>query len=106
MKLNGKTIVITGASSGIGKALKEYFSTDNTVISLSRSATVPDIACDLNSDISICAAAKQIIERYGKVDVLINNAGYGLYGSATSRSSGNSPQTSPERFCLRKNCSP
>lgn len=82
MKFTGKTIIITGASSGIGKRLKEYFGKENTVVSLSRSAVYPDIPCDLSDDESINAAAEEIKTRFGKVDVLINNAGYGLYGAA------------------------
>lgn len=82
MKFIGKIIIITGASSGIGKRLKEYFGQENTVISLSRSSVYPDIACDLSDDESINAAAEEIKKRFGKVDVLVNNAGYGLYGAA------------------------
>ena len=82
MKFIGKIIIITGASSGIGKRLKEYFGQENTVISLSRSSVYPDIACNLSDDESINAAAEEIKKRFGKVDVLVNNAGYGLYGAA------------------------
>ena len=37
MEFTGKTIVITGASSGIGKKLKQFFEKQNTVVSLSLS---------------------------------------------------------------------
>ena len=82
MDFTGKTIVITGASSGIGKKLKQFFEKQNTVVSLSRSAEYPDIKCDLSSNDDIVAAAEEIKRRFSKVDVLINNAGYGLYGAS------------------------
>ena len=79
MDFTGKTIVITGASSGIGKKLKQFFEKQNTVVSLSRSAEYPDIKCDLSSNDDIVAAAEEIKRRFSKVDVLINNAGYGFF---------------------------
>lgn len=82
MKIRGKIIVITGASSGIGKSLKSRFEKENTVVSVSRSANFPDIACDLSDAEQVERAAEQIKQRFGRVDVLINNAGYGLYGAA------------------------
>ena len=57
MKIRGKIIVITGASSGIGKSLKSRFEKENTVVSVSRSANFPDIACDLSDAEQVeCAA--------------------------------------------------
>lgn len=87
MKIHGKIIVVTGASSGIGKRIKEYFESDNTVVSLSRSSEQPDIKCDLSDVKSVEAAAAEIKSRFGRVDVLINNAGYGLYGAAENLTS-------------------
>jgi len=81
MKTTGKVIVITGGSSGIGKRLVEFFREGNSVISLSRSDSFPNIKCDLSDTSQILAAAEEIKSRFGKVDVLINNAGYGLYGA-------------------------
>ena len=86
-----KTILITGASSGIGKATAKYFQERGwNVVATMRS---PDKETELNqldnvlvtrldvtdSD-SITAAVQATIEKFGKIDVLLNNAGYGAYG--------------------------
>ena len=79
--MKDKIIVISGSSSGIGKYLMSYYGSDNTVIGLCRSGGENSIVCDISSISDIENAVSQIKEKYGKVDVLINNAGYGLTGA-------------------------
>ena len=79
--MQDKIIVITGSSSGIGKFLLEYFSKDNTVVGLCRSGGENAIVCDISSNADLDNAVNIIKEKYGRVDVLINNAGYGLTGA-------------------------
>lgn len=87
----GKTILITGASSGIGKATALYFQKQGwNVIATMRS---PEKERELNTldnvqleklDVldltSIEQAIANSIFKFGKIDVLVNNAGYGAYG--------------------------
>lgn len=90
-----KTILITGASSGIGKATAKYFQQQGwNVIATMRSPeketelTALDNVLVTRLDVldhdSIEAAVKQGIERFGRIDVLLNNAGYGAYGPLES----------------------
>ena len=90
-----KTILITGASSGIGKATAIYFQKQGwNVIATMRS---PEKETELNAlehvqleklDVldlgSIDQAIKNGISKFGKIDALINNAGYGAYGPLES----------------------
>lgn len=82
-----RVIVITGAGEGLGRALARRFAKDGeTVVALGRTVSKveavaaelgePAIAlqCDISSPDSVRTAFARIAERFGKIDVLINNA--------------------------------
>ncbi|MEJ0031355.1 MAG: SDR family NAD(P)-dependent oxidoreductase [Bacteroidota bacterium] len=89
--MRDRVIIITGGSSGIGKALAERFGREGAklVITGRRKAVLEDAASDLRqlgievipvvADASVeadCANVVDIaIRQYGKIDVLVNNAG-------------------------------
>jgi NAD(P)-dependent dehydrogenase (short-subunit alcohol dehydrogenase family) len=84
------TWLITGCSTGLGRALAEAVigSGHNTVVSARDVAKVADladvapdrvlaVALDVTDPQQVASAAQQAEERFGGVDVLVNNAGYG-----------------------------
>ena len=94
-----KSVLITGASSGIGRAsalllAEKGYQVAATSRSIGRLAglrreaeRIGSIHCvelDVDSDRSVSEATASVIEAYGRVDVLVNNAGYGLWGPVQS----------------------
>lgn len=76
------TVVISGCTSGIGKRLCElYRARGDNVIGLARSAVGDDIAVDVTAYDEVKAAVDGIAEKYGRIDVVIANAGGGLSGA-------------------------
>ena len=82
-----KVIFITGASSGIGKAIGEFLHAKGyTVYGTSRNpervvgSVFPLIALDVRNAESIKAAVAEVIAKAGTIDVLVNNAGVGITG--------------------------
>ena len=88
-KLKNKVVVITGASSGIGRAAAELFEERGaTVVCLAR-RTVPDFYCistDVADEHAVFSAVKEIEERFGRIDILVNNAGMGISGAVEDTS--------------------
>lgn len=87
-----KTVLITGASSGFGRSAAELFHTNGwNVIATMRSPenetalnTLSDVLVtkiDVTDSTSIKTAIAQGIEKFGAIDVLVNNAGYGAIGA-------------------------
>lgn len=80
-----KIIVITGACSGIGKGLLEkYKNAGDTVVCLDKNATtnsLTEFACDVSNLEQVKQVFDVIAENYKKIDVLINCAGYAVYGA-------------------------
>ena len=82
-----KVILITGASSGIGKAIGEFLHHKGFVVyGTSRNpdkvtnSVFPLIALEVRNVESIKAAIEKVISISGRIDVVINNAGVGIIG--------------------------
>ena len=86
-----KVIVISGASDGMGKAIAKDLVKDNKVIILSKSSDkLEKVSKEINCDYKVCDVVNyntcdnvinEIVNKYGKIDVLINCAGIWLSGN-------------------------
>jgi short-subunit dehydrogenase len=90
--LRGQVVVITGASSGIGAALARACSHRGALVVLAarsrdRLTKVAEscpgeilvVPCDVTVGAERCQLVDAVLARWGKVDVLVNNAGIGYY---------------------------
>ena len=82
-----KVVLITGGSSGIGKSIGEYLHNKGFIVyGTSRNpqnianSIIPLLALDVRDPNSIVNCVKQVIQKEGQLDVVINNAGVGITG--------------------------
>jgi len=99
--LDGKVVIVTGASSGIGAALAQAFSQRGSRVTLTarRVKRLEEVArkcrgevlvigADLAHDADRGKVVQQTLDRWGRIDILVNNAGAGMYGPFLSTTEG------------------
>jgi len=92
--MKSKVAIVTGASSGIGAATAEMLANAGyKVYGTSRKGAQANqraykmIALDVNSEASIHAALKEVMQTEGRIDLVVNNAGFGVAAGGAEESS-------------------
>lgn len=87
-QLTGKVALVTGASGGIGAAVARRFDEAGAAVGmLSRRGEDLGLerglglACDVRDRAAVGAATEAVVERFGRLDIVVANAGVGAYGS-------------------------
>ena len=95
--MKDKTVIITGASKGIGLACAKLFFSEGANVALldisSDEAGITDqrwyyIACDASNSEAVKNAMQSVYQKFGRIDFLINNAGIQRYGNVTDTTEG------------------
>ncbi|RXZ67884.1 oxidoreductase [Agromyces albus] len=90
MTATRQVALVTGASAGIGRATAialtaagfQVIGTGRKTAGISAPAGVSYLDLDVTSDESVASVVEQVIDRFGQIDVLVNNAGVGATGAA------------------------
>lgn len=102
MSLEGKVAVVTGASSGIGKATARALAAAGIQVALAArrkdrleglarelGAAALAVPTDITDPAACTVLTDRTIERFGSLDILVNNAGIGFYSSIAEGDPGN-----------------
>ena len=97
MDFKNRTVLITGASSGIGKQTAIEFAKQgaNIILVARRKEKLDEIAsqlekfniitfvcqCDVSDKAQVKEMSKNVLEKFDSIDILVNNAGFAIYGS-------------------------
>ncbi len=101
MKLKDKIVIVTGAASGIGKALCERFHKEGAAgiaavdlnedgaMTVAASVGGIGLGADVSNEADIIRVVEETEKRYGRIDVFASNAGIGVYDPSHAASASN-----------------